>query len=73
MVTDEQVRRLFQMKNRHEHLYQAADAAGMQALRYCVVTSSRAPSENELQVITEAAERIKQQYPQLELCLGYCR
>jgi len=29
MVTDEQVRRLFQMKNRYEHLYQAADAAGM--------------------------------------------
>lgn len=29
MVTDQQVRRLFAMKNRHEHLYQAADAAGM--------------------------------------------
>ena len=29
MVTDQQVRRLFVMKNRHKHLYQAADAAGM--------------------------------------------
>ena len=29
MVTDQQVRRLFAMKNRHEYLYQAADAAGM--------------------------------------------
>lgn len=29
MVTDEQVRRLFAMKNRYQHLYQAADAAGM--------------------------------------------
>ena len=29
MVTDEQVRRLFTMKNRYQHLYQAADAAGM--------------------------------------------
>ena len=29
MVTDEQVRRLFKMKNKHQHLYQAADAAGM--------------------------------------------
>jgi len=31
MVTDEQVRRLFKMKNKHQHLYQAADAAGMSA------------------------------------------
>lgn len=29
MVTDEQVRRLYQMKQRYQHLYQAADAAGM--------------------------------------------
>jgi hypothetical protein len=29
MVTDQQVRRLFVMKNKVEHLYQAADAAGM--------------------------------------------
>ncbi len=29
MVTDEQVRRLYQMKQRYNHLYQAADAAGM--------------------------------------------
>ncbi len=29
MVTDLQVRRLFDMRNKHEHLYQAADAASM--------------------------------------------
>jgi hypothetical protein len=29
MVTDKQVRRLFTMKNKYQHLYQAADAAGM--------------------------------------------
>jgi len=29
MVTDEQVRRLVKMKNKYQHLYQAADAAGM--------------------------------------------
>jgi len=29
MVTDLQVRRLFDMQNKHEYLYQAADAAGM--------------------------------------------
>ena len=31
MVTDEQVRRLLKMKNKHQHFYQAADAAGMSA------------------------------------------
>jgi hypothetical protein len=29
MVTDRQVRRLFEMKNKVDHLYQAADLAGM--------------------------------------------
>jgi hypothetical protein len=29
MVTDLQVRRLFDLRNKHEHLYQAADAAGI--------------------------------------------
>jgi hypothetical protein len=29
MVTDQQVRTLFKMQNKYEHLYQAADAAGM--------------------------------------------
>jgi predicted site-specific integrase-resolvase len=29
MVTDLQVRRLFDMRNKHKHLYQAADAAGI--------------------------------------------
>ena len=29
MVTNQQVRRLFDVRNKHDHLYQAADAAGM--------------------------------------------
>jgi hypothetical protein len=29
MVTEEQVRRLFKMKNKYQHLYLASDAAGM--------------------------------------------
>ncbi len=29
MVTDLQVRRLFDMQNKHEYLYQAADKAGI--------------------------------------------
>lgn len=46
MVTDEQVRRLFKMKNKHQHLYQAADAAGMSpktARKY--LTSGVLPSQ----------------------------
>jgi len=37
----------------------ARDAESMQALRYCVVTSSRAPSEKEMDVICAAAQKIK--------------
>lgn len=58
----------YDMQSADEIVAGAQDAANMQALRYCVVTSSRAPSENELKVITEAAARIKRDYPHLELC-----
>jgi len=58
----------YEMQSADEIVAGAQDAIGMEALRYCVVTSSRAPSEHEMQVITEAAARIKQQHPQLELC-----
>ena len=58
----------YEMESADEIVAGAQDAADMQALRYCVVTSSRAPSEKEMAVITEAASRIKQRYPELELC-----
>lgn len=58
----------YEMQSVEEIVTGAQDAADMQALRYCVVTSSRAPSENEMKTITDAATRIKQKYPQLELC-----
>jgi biotin synthase len=58
----------YEMQSADEIVTGAQGAADMQALRYCVVTSSRAPSENEMKVITEAASRIKREYPQLELC-----
>ncbi len=35
MVTDKQVRRFFAMKNKYQHLYQAADAAGMSTKTAC--------------------------------------
>lgn len=58
----------YEMQSADDIVAGARDAADMQALRYCVVTSSRAPSENEMKTITEAATRIKQTHPQLELC-----
>ena len=58
----------YAMQSADEIVASAQDAIDMQALRYCVVTSSRAPSESEMKTITEAALRIKQEYPQLELC-----
>ena len=36
--------------------------------RYCVVSSTRAPSPKELETICEAAIQIKQKHPDLEIC-----
>jgi len=46
----------------------AQAAADRNAKRYCVVSSTRAPSPNELETICEAAIQIKQKHPQLEIC-----
>ena len=58
----------YPMESADEIVAGAKDAIDMQALRYCVVTSSRAPAESEMQTICEAAAKIKAQNPQLELC-----
>lgn len=58
----------YEMRTADEIVAGAKDALGMEALRYCVVTSSRAPSESEMNIITEAAGRIKEENPNLELC-----
>ena len=58
----------YPMESADEIVAGAKAATDMQALRYCVVTSARAPSENEMKVITEAAARIKSENPKLELC-----
>lgn len=46
----------------------ARAAVERQAKRYCVVSSTRAPSPRELETICEAARQIKQRYPDLEIC-----
>lgn len=58
----------YEIQTADEIVAGAKDATDMQAFRYCVVTSSRAPSEGEMKVITAAAARIKTENPQLELC-----
>jgi biotin synthase len=58
----------YAMQSADEIVAGAKEAESMQALRYCVVTSSRAPSDKEMDIICEAAQKIKAGNPQLELC-----
>ena len=44
----------------------AQAAVDRHAKRYCVVSSTRAPNPNELEIICDAAVRIKQKHPGLE-------
>ncbi|MCF7818090.1 MAG: biotin synthase BioB [Kiritimatiellales bacterium] len=46
----------------------AQAAVDRQAKRYCVVSSTRAPSPKELETICEAAIQIKRKHPDLEIC-----
>ena len=51
-----------------ENIIQGArEAQALKALRYCIVTSGRAPLEQELSTVCEAACRIKQEMP-IQLC-----
>ncbi|MGB0648040.1 MAG: biotin synthase BioB, partial [Bradymonadia bacterium] len=43
-----------------------AKASG--AARYCMVTATRGPSKNDLDVICDAVHTIKTEFPELELC-----
>lgn len=45
----------------------AREAQALKALRYCIVTSGRAPLEQELNTVCEAARRIKSEMP-IQLC-----
>jgi biotin synthase len=57
-----------------ESIVEGAQAAvDRNAKRYCVVSSTRAPNPKEVDTICEAASRIKQRHPALEICssLGF--
>lgn len=40
------------------------------ARRYCMVTSGRGPDARDIEHLSEACERIKERFPELELCLS---
>jgi biotin synthase len=45
----------------------AREAAKLEAMRYCIVISGRQPAETELEIICEAATRIKREIP-IQIC-----
>lgn len=46
----------------------ARRAVEMGAVTYCMVTATRGPTGREIDTVTEAARRIKSEYPNLRLC-----
>ena len=63
MVTDLQVRRLFAMQNRFEHLYQAADAAGISSKTACkYLKSKQLPSQCKV----EHTWRTRKDFPEIK-------
>lgn len=57
----------YQLQSVEELLAGAREAAAMGAVKYCMVTSTRGPSERDLDVVCEAVRRIKS-----ELNLNVC-
>jgi biotin synthase len=45
----------------------ARDAHRLKAMRYCIVTSGKAPEPEELDIICEATRRIKKEVP-IQIC-----
>lgn len=46
----------------------ARRAVDMGAVTYCMVTATRGPSSREIETVSDAAQRIKSEFPQLRLC-----
>ena len=60
----------YQMQSVEEIVASAQNAIDRDALRYCMVASSRGPSEDELDTICTATEQIKEKHPKLEICVS---
>jgi len=57
----------YHMQTVEELVAGAKEAHGRQAVKYCMVTATRGPSANEMDVICEAVRQIKQDVP-IEIC-----
>lgn len=57
----------YRLESVDELLEGARKAHDMNAVKYCIVTATRGPSDQELDVICEAVQKIKQEVP-IEIC-----
>jgi biotin synthase len=60
----------YPMKGVEELVAGARDAARLGAVKYCMVTSGRSPSEADLEVLCDACRRIKAEGMRLHLCVS---
>ncbi|NTW16889.1 MAG: biotin synthase BioB [Syntrophaceae bacterium] len=58
---------IYPMQSVERILEGAKEAHKLSAVRYCIVTSGRSPSEKDMETICEAARRIKQEIP-VQIC-----
>lgn len=58
----------YKMQEADDLVEGARKAVEMGAVTYCMVTATRGPSSNEMTQVSEAARRIKEEFPQLRLC-----
>lgn len=58
----------YEMQTAEEIIAGAQAAVDRNAKRYCVVSSTRAPAPNEVDIVCSAVEEIKRKHPQLEIC-----
>lgn len=59
----------YPLQSEAELLQGAKEAQAMGAIRYCIVTSGRSPSREDLDRITSAVRKIKRDYP-LSICVS---
>jgi len=60
----------YQIDSAEQLLEGARRAVATGARRYCMVTSGRGPSERDIERFSDAARRIKSEYPEIELCVS---
>ncbi len=61
---------VYKMQTVDELITGARQAAASGARRYCMVCSMRGPTERDIEHLATACEKIRDEYPELELCLS---